>query len=34
MKLSLNWLSKFIDISDLSYQEIMDKAVKAGFEVE
>lgn len=34
MKLSLKWLSKFIDISDLSYEEIMDKAVKAGFEVE
>ncbi len=34
MKLSLNWLSKFIDISDLTYEEIMDKAVKAGFEVE
>ena len=34
MKLSLNWLSKFIDISDLTYKEIMDKAVKAGFEVE
>ncbi len=34
MKLSLNWLSKFIDISDLTYEEIMDRAVKAGFEVE
>ncbi len=34
MKLSLNWLSKFIDIKDLSTEEIMDKAVKAGFEVE
>ncbi len=34
MKLSLNWLSKFIDIKDLTTEEIMDKAVKAGFEVE
>ena len=34
MKLSLNWLSKFIDISDLSVEDIVDKAVKAGFEVE
>ena len=34
MKLSLNWLSKFIDISDLDYQKIMEKTVKAGFEVE
>ena len=34
MKLSLNWLNKFIDIKDLTTEEIMDKAVKAGFEVE
>ena len=34
MKLSLNWLSKFIVIKDLTTEEIMDKAVKAGFEVE
>ena len=34
MKISLNWLSKFINISDLTYEDIMDKAVKAGFEVE
>ena len=34
MKLSLNWLSTFVDISDLSTKEIMDRVVKAGFEVE
>ena len=34
MKLSLNWLKSFIDIEDLSCEEIMDKAVKAGFEIE
>ena len=34
MKLSLNWLSSFIDISDLTVEDIMDKAVKAGFEIE
>ena len=34
MKLSLNWLSKFIDISDLSVDDIVNKIYKAGFEVE
>ena len=34
MKLSLNWLKDFIDISDLSLQEILDQMVKCGFEVE
>ena len=34
MLLSLNWLSQFIDISDLSNDEIKEKLVKAGFEVE
>lgn len=34
MKLSLNWLSKFIDISDLSVDDIVSRTVKAGFEVE
>ena len=34
MKLSLNWLSDFIDISDLSVDEIVSKMVKCGFEVE
>ena len=34
MKLSLNWLSDFIDISDLSVDQIVDQMVKCGFEVE
>ncbi|MBQ6478264.1 MAG: phenylalanine--tRNA ligase subunit beta [Erysipelotrichaceae bacterium] len=34
MKLSLKWLSTFMDISDLSVNEIVDKMVKCGFEVE
>ena len=34
MKVSLKWLNQFVDISDLSVEEIMDRVVKAGFEVE
>ena len=34
MKLSLKWLSNFIDLSDLSTDEIIEKMVKCGFEVE
>ena len=34
MLLSLKWLNEFIDINDLSVEEICDKVVKAGFEVE
>ncbi len=34
MKLSLNWLSELIDISDLSVEQIVSKMVKCGFEVE
>ncbi|MDO4940199.1 MAG: phenylalanine--tRNA ligase subunit beta [Erysipelotrichaceae bacterium] len=34
MKLSLNWLSDFIDIRDLSLDQIVDQMVKCGFEVE
>ncbi len=34
MKLSLNWLNDFMDISDLSTDEIIDKMVSCGFEVE
>lgn len=34
MKLSLNWLSDFIDISDLTLDQIVDQMVKCGFEVE
>ena len=34
MKLSLKWLSDFIDISDLDTQTIVDQMVKCGFEVE
>ena len=34
MKLSLNWLSDFIDLKDLSEQDIINQMVKCGFEVE
>ena len=34
MKLSLNWLSNFVDLSGLSTEEIIEKTIKAGFEVE
>lgn len=34
MRLSLNWLSRFIDLSNLSKEEIIDKIIAAGFEVE
>ena len=34
MKLSLNWLSDFIDLSDLTTKQIVDQMVKCGFEVE
>ena len=34
MKLSLKWLNEFVKIDDLSVDEICDKVVKAGFEVE
>ncbi|MBQ1477174.1 MAG: phenylalanine--tRNA ligase subunit beta, partial [Erysipelotrichaceae bacterium] len=34
MKVSLKWLNQFVKIDDLSVQEIMDRVVKAGFEVE
>lgn len=34
MKLSLKWLSNFIDLSDLNTDEIIEKMVKCGFEVE
>jgi len=34
MKLSLNWLNTLVDISDLSIEELMDRTVKAGFEIE
>ena len=34
MKLSLKWLSNFIDLSDLSTDEIIEKMVRCGFEVE
>ena len=34
MKLSLNWLKDYIDISDLSLDQIVDQMVKCGFEVE
>lgn len=34
MKLSLNWLSDYIDLSDLSTDEIVNQMVKCGIEVE
>lgn len=34
MKLSLNWLSNFIDLKDLSVEQIVDQMVECGFEVE
>lgn len=34
MKLSLNWLNELVKIDDLSAEEIADRIVKAGFEVE
>ena len=34
MKLSINWLKEFIDLSDLSIDDIVGKIYKAGFEVE
>ena len=34
MLLSLNWLNDYIDISDLSVDQIVDQMVKCGFEVE
>lgn len=34
MKLSLKWLSTFMDIGDLSVEQIVDQMVKCGFEVE
>ena len=34
MKLSLNWLSDFIDLNGLSTEQIVDQMVKCGFEVE
>ena len=34
MKLSLQWLSSFVDLSGLSEEEIIDRTIKAGFEVE
>ena len=34
MKLSLKWLSNFIDLSGLNDEQIMEQMVKCGFEVE
>ena len=34
MKLSLNWLSEYVDIKGLSVDDIVKKIYKAGFEVE
>ena len=31
MKLSLNWLKDYIDISDLTLDQILDQMVKCGF---
>ncbi len=34
MRLSLNWLSHLVDIKGLSEEDIVNKTIKAGFEVE
>ena len=34
MKLSINWLKEYIDLSDLTIEQIVEKMVKCGFEVE
>lgn len=34
MKLSLNWLKDYIDINDLTLEQIVEQMVKCGFEVE
>ena len=34
MKISKKWLSQYMDISDLSIEEIADKITSAGLEVE
>lgn len=34
MKVSLNWLKEFIDLNGLTNEDIINKSVKAGFEVE
>ena len=34
MKLSLNWLKDYMDLSDLTLDQIVDQMVKCGFEVE
>ena len=34
MKLSLNWLKDYIDLSDLTTEQIVNQMVKCGFEVE
>ena len=34
MKLSLKWLSQFVDLSGLSTEDIINEAVHSGFEVE
>ena len=34
MKLSLNWLKNYIDISDLTLEQIVEQMVSCGFEVE
>ena len=33
MKLSLKWLSQFVDLSGLSTEDIINEAVHSGFEV-
>ena len=34
MRMSLNWLSNFINLDGLSEEDIINKIIKAGFEVE
>lgn len=34
MRLSLKWLNEYVDLTGLSTEEIIDKTIKAGFEIE
>ena len=34
MNLSLNWLNQFVNLDGLEKEEIIDRIIKAGFEVE
>ena len=34
MKISLNWIKEFVDLSDISTQEVISKLTMSGLEVE